>query len=125
MFVNSDFTDLLRLFNANSVEYLVIGGYALIQYAEPRYTKDLNLWISTDPKNALAVFQSLKRFGAPLENLTEEDFAEDGFFYQMGAPQCVSISSWESRESNSKRHGKDVRRSGLTICLFCLYRNRI
>ena len=43
MFVNSDFSDLLRRFNANSVEYLVIDGYALVQYAEPRYTKDLDL----------------------------------------------------------------------------------
>ena len=42
MFVNSDFSDLLRLFNANQVKYLVIRGYALIQYAEPRYTKDLD-----------------------------------------------------------------------------------
>ena len=32
MFANSDFNDLLRIFNANSVKYLVIGGYALIQY---------------------------------------------------------------------------------------------
>ena len=40
MFVNSDFSDLLSLFNANQVRYLVIGGYALIQYAEPRYTKE-------------------------------------------------------------------------------------
>jgi len=86
MFVNSDFSDLLRLFNANNVEYLVIGGYALIQYAEPRYTKDLDLWISTDPENASAVFRSLQSFGAPLEGLTQKDFAEDGFFYQMGVP---------------------------------------
>ena len=48
MFVNSDFTDLLNLFNRNNVKYLVIGGYALIHYAEPRYTKDLDLWVSTD-----------------------------------------------------------------------------
>lgn len=27
MFVNSDFSDLLRIFNANNVKYLVIGGY--------------------------------------------------------------------------------------------------
>ena len=86
MFVNSDFSDLLRLFNANNVKYLVIGGYALIQYAEPRYTKDLDLWISTDPENASAVFRSLQHFGAPLEGLTQKDFAEDGFFYQMGVP---------------------------------------
>lgn len=43
MFVNSDFTDLLNLFNDNSVKYLVIDGYAFIQYAEPRFTKDLQV----------------------------------------------------------------------------------
>jgi hypothetical protein len=86
MFVNSDFTDLLRLFNAKGVRYLIIGGYAVIQYAEPRYTKDLDVWISTDTANAQAVFQALRAFGAPLAELTEADFAEDGYFYQMGVP---------------------------------------
>ena len=70
MFVNSDFTDLLRLFNANNVRYLIIGGYAVIQYAEPRYTKDLDVWISTDISNAQAVYRALKEFGAPLVELT-------------------------------------------------------
>ena len=86
MFVNSDFTDLLRLFNDNSVRYLVIGGYAVIQHAEPRFTKDLDLWISTDASNAASVHKALKEFGAPLANLTESDFAEEGYFYQMGVP---------------------------------------
>ncbi len=52
MFVNSDFTDLLNILNANRVKYLIIGGYAVIQYADPRYTKDLDLWISVDGDNA-------------------------------------------------------------------------
>jgi hypothetical protein len=86
MFVNSDFSDLLKLFNASRVKFLVIGGYAYVQYAEPRYTKDLDLWISTAPENATAVFTALKNFGAPLTGLTEADFAEDGYFYQMGVP---------------------------------------
>ena len=86
MFVNSDFSDLLQLFNDNKVKYLVIGGYAFIHYAEPRYTKDLDLWISTDTRNASAVFRSLKDFGAPLIDMTEDDFAEVGYFYQMGVP---------------------------------------
>jgi predicted nucleotidyltransferase len=86
MFVNSDFTDLLKLFNDNHVRYLVIGGYAVVQYAEPRYTKDLDLWISTDPANAAAVYKALHDFGAPLAGLTENDFAEEGYFYQMGVP---------------------------------------
>ena len=66
MFVNSDFSDLLRLFNASHVRYLVIGGYAVIQYAEPRFTADLDLWTGTEPGNAGAVYGALREFGAPL-----------------------------------------------------------
>ena len=86
MFVNSYFSDLLRVFNDSSVRYLVIGGYAVVQYAEPRYTKDLDLWIGTDSANAVAVFTSLREFGAPLVGLTAADFAAEGFFFQMGMP---------------------------------------
>ena len=60
MSVNSDFKDLLNLFNAYRVKYLIIGGYAVIKYTEPRYTKDLDLWIRADAKNADAVFQALR-----------------------------------------------------------------
>jgi hypothetical protein len=86
MFVNSDFSDLLRTFNANHVKYLVIGGYAVVQYAEPRFTKDLDIWVSTDDVNAKAVYKSLHEFGAPLEKLTARDFSEEGYFFQMGIP---------------------------------------
>jgi predicted nucleotidyltransferase len=86
MFINSDFSDLLNLFRDNNVKYLVIGGYAFIQYAEPRFTKDLDLWISTKSANATAVYKALKEFGAPLSGLIEEDFREEGYFYQMGIP---------------------------------------
>ena len=86
MFANSDFSDLLRLFNAGRVRYLVIGGFAVIQYAEPRFTADLDLWVGTDPRNAGAVHEALREFGAPLSGLTAGDFAEEGYFYQMGVP---------------------------------------
>ncbi len=108
MFVNSDFSELLKHFNDNGVRYLIVGGYAVIQYAEPRFTKDLDLWIATDPQNAEAVFIALKAFGAPLAKLSASDFAAEGFFYQMGAPPVrVDIimglkgmafeSAWERR----------------------------
>jgi hypothetical protein len=86
MFVNSDFSDLLKLLDDNNARYLVVGGYAVVQYAEPRYTKDLDLWISSDPENAGVVFKALREFGAPLAGLTEADFAEEGYFFQMGVP---------------------------------------
>lgn len=59
MFVNSDFSDLLRIFNDHNVRYMVIGGYAVVQYAEPRFTKDLDMLISTDTANAEAVYDAL------------------------------------------------------------------
>ncbi len=86
MFVNSDFSDLLNLFKAYDVKYMVIGGYAVVQYTEPRFTKDLDLWISTHSDNAEAVFNALKEFGVPLEGMTPKDFSEEGCFYQMGVP---------------------------------------
>ncbi|MEO6907423.1 MAG: nucleotidyltransferase [Abditibacteriaceae bacterium] len=109
MLVNSDFKELLSILNDKGVKYLVIGGYAFINYAEPRYTKDLDLWVLADSQNAHAVFSALKAFGAPLTNLTPDDFAKEGYFYQMGvAPVRVDILmsipglkfevAWEKRE---------------------------
>ncbi len=104
------YSELLKTFNDNNVQYLVIGGYALIQYAEPRYTKDLDLWISTTPENATAVFNSLKQFGAPLDDLTSKDFAEDGFFYQMGIITRMRLSLFASvrdRRPDADRSGRE------------------
>ncbi len=86
MFVNSDFTDLLKVFSEKNIKYLVIGGYAFIQYAEPRFTKDLDIWISTDEINGKAVYKALKEFGAPLKDINESDFSDEGTYYQMGIP---------------------------------------
>ena len=84
--VNSDFKELLNIFNVNHVRYLVIGGYAVLRYTEPRYTKDMDLWIGVDAANASAVFRSLREFGAPLAGITEVDFSDDSLYYQMGNP---------------------------------------
>ncbi len=31
-----DFKELLRLFNEKKAEYLIVGGYAVMKYTEPR-----------------------------------------------------------------------------------------
>jgi hypothetical protein len=43
MKINSDFKDLLRDLSEAGVRYLIVGGYAVMVYTEPRYTKDLDL----------------------------------------------------------------------------------
>jgi hypothetical protein len=42
---NPHFKELLQKCNTNEVEYLVVGGYAVMKYTEPRFTKDLDLWL--------------------------------------------------------------------------------
>jgi predicted nucleotidyltransferase len=70
----NDQKDILRVFNAHGVEYLIVGGHAVSQHAEPRATKDLDVFIRNDATNAERVFQALVEFGAPLAGLTVNDF---------------------------------------------------
>lgn len=77
--------ELLRAFNAHAVKYLVIGGYAFGVHAEPRGTKDLDLFIRCDAENSKAVFQALAQYGAPLAGLSPDDFM-DGSTFQIGQP---------------------------------------
>ena len=86
MLTSPDFKELLNLLEKYKVRYLVVGGYAVMKYTEPRFTKDLDLWISTEEKNSKAIYSALKEFGAPLKDLTPGDFTQEGYFYQMGNP---------------------------------------
>ena len=86
MLTNSDLIELLRICTESKVKYLVIGGYAVMRYSEPRYTKDLDLWVRVDSENASAVISALRAFGVPLAGVTAEDFMKTGNFYQMGFP---------------------------------------
>ena len=54
-------------------------------HAQPRATKDLDLFIRTDAENSQAVFRALAQYGAPLGGLTPADFM-DGTVFQIGQP---------------------------------------
>jgi hypothetical protein len=62
------YKELLQLLNEFEVEYLIVGGYAVTKYGEPRYAKDLDVWVHNSGKNSLRVVQALQKFGAPLEH---------------------------------------------------------
>jgi predicted nucleotidyltransferase len=81
-----DFKELLRAFNEEEAEYLIVGGYAVMKYTEPRFTKDLDVWVGNSPENAAKVYRALAEFGAPLEKdgLVPADFASDDITYQIG-----------------------------------------
>ncbi len=82
---------------------LLAGGRFILQqpfaiqarkYGEPRYTKDLDLWVYNSPQNSLRVVGALKKFGAPLEHdgVTAETFTKKQVVYQIGiAPVLIDI----------------------------------
>jgi hypothetical protein len=79
-----DYKDLLSAFHTHGVKYLIVGGYAVIFHAQPRFTKDLDIFIRADPANGRAIFTALAEFGAALEGFAPEDFAERGSFFRFG-----------------------------------------
>lgn len=81
-----DFKELLSAFNAHSVKYLIVGGYAVSFHAQPRATKDLDILIKADPANAEATFAALLSFGAPLGSIHVEDLAHPAKFIRFGHP---------------------------------------
>jgi len=87
MILPEDLKQLLLAFNAHGVEYLIIGGYAVGVYSEPRATKDLDLFIRSNITNSEAVYRALAAFGAPLAGMTPADFRNDpNAIFQIGLP---------------------------------------
>ncbi len=92
--VNRDFRDLFAALNDAGAEYLVVGAHAVAFYAEPRFTKDLDVWVGATPANALRVFAALQAFGAPLAGVSEADFVHPGAVLQIGvAPNRIDLAT--------------------------------
>ena len=106
--MHQDFKELLSVFNAGQVRYLIVGGYAVSFHAQPRATKDLDILIGTDAENSKAVFAALAKFEAPIEGLSAKDFAEPDNFFRMGTPPVMvdimpKISGVEFEEAWRRR----------------------
>src|SRR3989442_1096599 len=59
----SDFKEFLRLLRAERVEYLLVGGWAVIYYGHARLTNDFDIWIAVSPENADRIVRTLRKFG--------------------------------------------------------------
>jgi len=111
---NPHYKELLQLLNEFEVEYLIVGGFAVMKYGEPRYTKDLDVWVHNSARNSLRVVGALNKFGAPLEHdgITAQTFTEKQVVYQIGiAPVRIDIlteitgvefpSAWRKRVAST------------------------
>ena len=83
---NQDFRDMLSALNDASVDYLVVGAYAVAAHGFPRATGDLDIWVRANPESAPKVLKALQVFGAPMHEIDESDFASPSVVFQIGIP---------------------------------------
>jgi hypothetical protein len=81
---NPDFKDLFVALCGQQAEFIVVGAHAVMIFTEPRYTKDLAVWIRPSSDNAARAYRALIAFGAPMSDLTEADLATPGVIFQIG-----------------------------------------
>jgi hypothetical protein len=84
--LNDDFLDLLSALLDADAKFMVVGAYAVGVHARPRATKDLDIWVEASVENSHKVVRALKVFGAPLHDLSDDDFARPGAGFMMGIP---------------------------------------
>ena len=81
-----DFSEFLKLLNANRVEYLVIGGYAVAHYGYPRPTADFDVWVAIGSDNIARTITAITQFGFADATLTPDILMVPGRIIRMGVP---------------------------------------
>ena len=84
--LNKDFKEFAALLNAHGVEYLIVGGYALMVHGYPRYTGDIDFWVNPAPDNVRALLEALAQFGFASVGLSEADFLKPDAVVKLGYP---------------------------------------
>ena len=91
---NQDFIDFIESLNKYKVEYILVGGYAIIYHGYNRTTGDLDIWINPTPENYLRLKGAFSDFGMSLFDMTETKFLDTQNYdvYSFGRPPvCIEI----------------------------------
>lgn len=84
--LTDDFREFLKSLNANHVEYLLVGGYAVGLHGYPRATIDLDVWVRAERVNAGRVVSALQAFGFETTALNENLFIKSESLVRFGVP---------------------------------------
>jgi predicted nucleotidyltransferase len=108
MRIEKDFKEFLKSLASKKAKFLIVGGFAYAIYAEPRYTKDLDLFVEQSEENADKVLAAIREFLGETLGLRKEDLLTPKTFIQLGYPplridlttHCEGLSfaeAWEKR----------------------------
>ena len=90
---NDDFRDFILALNNNQVEYLLVGGYAVILHGYRRPTGHMDVWVNNTAENYRRLVKAFNEFGMSVFDMTENKFlsAETDVFTFGRPPVCIEI----------------------------------
>jgi hypothetical protein len=103
-----DFKEFLVLLNAQRVEYMLVGGYAVGYHGYPRPTGDIDFWVAMNQENAERLVQVFKDFGFDSPDLSADLFLKEQQIVRIGVPPVrvevlMGISGLEFHDCYEKR----------------------
>jgi predicted nucleotidyltransferase len=89
---NDDFRDFIQALNKHDVQYILVGGYAVILHGYRRVTGDMDIWVNRTKENYLKLTRAFNDFALPVFDMTEQRFldANEVDVFSYGRPP-VSI----------------------------------
>jgi len=78
-FFNEHFRDFIQALNNRNVEYVLVGGMAVILHGYIRGTGDMDIWVNKTKRNYFRLAKSFNEFGMPVFDMTEERFLSNDF----------------------------------------------
>jgi hypothetical protein len=86
--LNADFTEFIDALNQKQVEYILVGGYAVIFHGYNRTTGDLDIWVNPTSANYKKLQDAFQFFKMPVFDMTEEKFlqTENYDVFSFGRP---------------------------------------
>lgn len=73
---NDDFRDFLLALNEADVDYILVGGYAVILHGYHRTTGDMDLWVEPTAQNHTKLMKAFTNFGMPTSFLSKDQFLD-------------------------------------------------
>lgn len=76
---NEHFRDFIEALNDNEVEYVLVGGMAVILHGYVRGTGDMDIWVNKTKDNYRKLVKAFAQFGMPVFDMTEDAFLGNEF----------------------------------------------
>ncbi len=73
---NFDFKDFLQALKNSDVDYILVGGYAVILHGYERVTADMDLWVRCTPENYRKLEHAFRAFGMPMFDMSLQNFLD-------------------------------------------------